>query len=124
MIAYRCTGPQGTRFAEVHLRLVVYTPMKGPDTGKLKCVLQAMRARTPVAEDPLLVDYLTPLELVKAMSTSRQEGWDFEFDYALAALLDKQAMAKPSLAGFRKKFQSKECSRSKGLRANFPDLVV
>lgn len=99
MIAYHCTGPQGTRFSGVRLRLVVYTPHRGPATGKLKCVLQAMKARTPIAEDPILVDYLTPLELLQAMSDSRWEGWTFEFDYALAAMLERERPGIPSKKG-------------------------
>lgn len=90
LIAYHCIGPQGTCLARVRLRLVVYTPLRGPATGKLKCVVQAMKARTPVAEDPLVVDYLTPLELAVALSNSRREGWTFEFDHALAARRDQE----------------------------------
>ena len=95
MIAYLCTGPEGTCWERVRLRLVIYTPFRGPATGKLKCVVQAMKARTPVAEDPLAVDYLTPLELVHAMSESRREGWVFEFDHALAARLEQEKFPQP-----------------------------
>lgn len=105
MIAYHCIGPEGTCWERARLRLVVYTPFRGPATGKLKCVVQAMRARTPVAEDPLVVDYLTPLELLQAMSASRREGWTFEFDHALAALLEREKCPSP---------QKRRCSPQRG----------
>lgn len=71
--------------------MVVYTPRTCPE-GRLKCVVQAVRGRTPIAADPLWVGYLPLLGVAKLISDSLREGWRFEFDHALARAVDRYQM--------------------------------
>lgn len=92
MIAYHCRGPEGTRLERVHLRVVIYTPRVCPP-DRLKCVVQAVQGRTPLAADPLWIGYLPPLGMAKLISDSLGEGWRFEFDHTLARTVDRQQMS-------------------------------
>lgn len=81
MIGYQVTGPAGTRFADVRLRLIAYHPQDARLAGdsRLKVVLQSMDGSgMPIAEDPILSERMTALDLVGAMSISRRQGWGFE----------------------------------------------
>ena len=70
-IAYLASGPKGTRFEGVKLRLVAQRILDHYDHGQLKAVLQ-------VPESPIAEEFLTPLALVQWMSQSRRDGWSFD----------------------------------------------
>ena len=98
MIAYHCKGPEGTRFEGVHLRLVAYTPQHAADPTRLKCILQVVPGSSPMAEFPLMEEFLTPLELAVVLSESLKDGWRLEFDQQLAKTLDRQYLtARPKI---------------------------
>ena len=73
-IAYLASGPKGTRFEGVKLRLVAQRILDHYDHGQLKVVLQV----PGIPESPIAEEFLTPLALVQWMSQSRRDGWSFD----------------------------------------------
>ena len=73
-IAYTATGPAGTRYAGVHLRIVAQRIQGHPDQDRLKTVVQM----PGIPEDPLAEQFLTPLELVAWISESIRQGWSLD----------------------------------------------
>jgi hypothetical protein len=78
MISYLATGPAGTKFEHVRLRIAAQPIKAHPEQGKLKTVIQVMEGSLPVAEDPITEAFLTPLDLVVYLSQSRREGWEID----------------------------------------------
>lgn len=63
----------------VTLRLVAYQPKLEPvPEGCLRVVVQVVEGGQPIAEDPLHVEAMTPLDLARALHISRFEGWELE----------------------------------------------
>jgi hypothetical protein len=73
-LAYLATGPAGTRFSAVRLRLHAQRLRNHPDQERLKVVVQVHG----IPEDPIYTDFMTPLELAFLVSDSRREGWEME----------------------------------------------
>ena len=73
-IVYTASGPSGTRYADVRLRIVAQRIQGHPDQDKLKTVIQV----PGIPEDPLAEQFLTPLELAEWISESRRQGWSLE----------------------------------------------
>ncbi len=72
-LAYRA------RKDRIDLRIVAYRPKHEPmPEGHLKVVVQAVQDGQPVAEDPLHVEAMAPLDLARALHLSRNEGWDLQ----------------------------------------------
>jgi hypothetical protein len=77
-ISYIATGPTGTRYEDVTLRIVAYQLVGYPEKDKLKVVLQAIDETGPIVESPVAEGFKTPLELNAYLSESRREGWGIE----------------------------------------------
>ena len=75
-IAYEALGPKESRYSGVRLRIAAFRVLSHPDPGQLKVVVQSIDQGRPIAEDPLLVQWMTPLEIVSALSQSLRDGWD------------------------------------------------
>ena len=73
-LAYIATGPAGTRYEGVNLRIVAQRIQGHPDQDKLKTVVQV----PGIPEDPLAEQFLTPLELVAWISESIRQGWSLD----------------------------------------------
>lgn len=73
-LAYLATGPAGTRFAGVHLRIHAQRLRNHPDQERLKTVVQV----AGIPDDPIATMFLTPLELAVWISDSRRDGWEME----------------------------------------------
>lgn len=70
-LAYHATN------GRVHLRLVAYPPRLEPvPAGHLRVVVQAVENGAPIAEDPLHIETMPPLDLARALHISRFEGWE------------------------------------------------
>ena len=78
MSAYIATGPAGSKFANVRLRIHAQKIRTHPNPDELKTTIQVMDGSDPIAEDPITEAYLTPLELLDYLSQSSREGWDIE----------------------------------------------
>ena len=75
MNSYIIDGPAGGRFERVRLRLCAYTPLHYDEQEKLKVVLQVIDHTDLIAEDPIVIDYLTPENLTNFLDCSTLEGW-------------------------------------------------
>ena len=73
-LAYIATGPAGTPWARVRLRIHAQALSMHPDRDRLKTVVQV----PGIPEDPIFIAFLTPLELAFFLSDSRREGWELE----------------------------------------------
>lgn len=73
-ISYLATGPAGTRYENVKLRIVAQRVQGHPDQDKLKTVVQV----PGIPESPIAEQFLTPLELVGWLSESRRQGWGID----------------------------------------------
>ena len=72
-LAYRA------RRNQVDLRLVAYQPIHEPvPEGHLKVVVQVVNRGRPIAEDPIHIETMAPLDLARALHISRFDGWDIQ----------------------------------------------
>lgn len=72
-LAYRA------RRNQVDLRLVAYRPSLEPlPEGHLRVVVQVVHHGRPIAEDPLHIEIMAPLDLARALHISRFDGWDIQ----------------------------------------------
>ncbi len=72
-LAYRA------RRGGVDLRLVAYRPALEPlPAGELRVVVQVVEHGKPIAEDPLHIENMAPLDLARALHISRFDGWDIQ----------------------------------------------
>ena len=70
-LSYRSTK------GRVTLRLVAYRPQLEPvPEGCLRVVVQAVEHGQPIAEDPIHVENMLPLDLARALHISRFDGWE------------------------------------------------
>lgn len=77
MIAYRAHKGRAT------VRIVAYRPALTPLPGdNLKVVIQAVDHGVPIAEDPLIEEAATPLDLARELHLMRNEGWEVEWEDA------------------------------------------
>ncbi len=67
------------RRGQVDLRLVAYRPSLEPmPEGELRVVVQVVERGKPIAEDPIHIENMAPLELARALHLSRFDGWDIQ----------------------------------------------
>lgn len=59
---------------KVHLRVVVYVPLRDP-RGLTKLVVQVVENGEPIVEDPVREDFLPAEEVEAFLAASRDEGW-------------------------------------------------
>ena len=70
-LSYRATK------GRVTLRLVAYQPKLEPvPEGCLRVVVQVVEGGQPIAEDPIHVENMLPLDLARALHFSRFDGWE------------------------------------------------
>lgn len=77
-LAYIATGPTGTPWASLRLRIHAQRLENHPDQDRLKTVVQVCENGEVLVEDPIVTYFLTPLELVVWLSDSRRDGWELE----------------------------------------------
>jgi hypothetical protein len=72
-LAYRA------RLNRIDLRLVAYRPAHEPmPDDHLRLVVQVVERGRPIAEDPLLTQEVSTLDLAWFIHNSRMEGWDIQ----------------------------------------------
>lgn len=75
-VAYSVLGPIGSRFERVGMRLVAFPVKAHPDPSQWKVLLQVMEGGKALVEHPVHVEWMTPFDLVVAISQSIRDGWD------------------------------------------------
>lgn len=71
--AAQATGPQGTRFEGVRIRILGLELKAQP--GVVKLVIQAMQGKTPIAESPLHVEWMPEADFKAFIAAS--SDWKF-----------------------------------------------
>ena len=102
MSIYHISGPVGSRFERVRLRLCAYTPLHYDEQDKLKVVIQVIDQECLIAEDPISIEYLPQEDLTEFLNCSTIQGWSIKIDPTEASLVEHREKVRVQAAKYQR----------------------